>query len=1066
MLRCLQAVLVFVIVAVAGAQPLETQASRMALLRQVPQTAPERAAHIQLAEERLSELTPTTQPATQPTEEGAVKQLEARHALFTAWQRYLAQLQRPAAVDESLAQLQDPARVESVAAEVARLEREAQALRQKRLPREIEPDDLQNLRSELQKLEPEIASLAAAQADRAALLAGGYDKRQETLQGELKEARAALQAQRQEGVVSEDAASPSEDPTRQLQQERLEVQIARLELALQMLGKERQLTELLSRRDERRLAALRAKQAAVQERLAALTAAAGKDRIAILERERAQASRPVDVAVAELELFVERVLLRYFAPAETASGEGAAVNLPRVREQLAQSKGTWERIEATREHLRGFTLRELQWELRQQQRSMRTMLTQVQTRQQALTEQIQKLQLARERAEQRYLALLAKVEEAATGLSATDRAEVEKRLAAIRARSSDTMRAQLAARTERVDQLDAVATELETHLETLATLGQNLYWAQLGTRDSGLLRTNWPEVGRELSATWTALTSADANQPVAPQAADEVALLSEQRDTRRAARDLMQAARATFSRVRLVHGIWAIVSVVIAGGLGYVVRYFSRVRGRRLAAQIVAAEQRHVEDPRTPRAGVDARVNLLLLNLVGDLAGPLLASGALCIVAGQLIDDVLVQREVWLIVGALAGTLTLMRLVHHLFEHEHKIHRPLPCSDPVARHYRWWLSVAIIVSLVLLLPYVLLWLGGISLVLQAALAEIYKAVVLVMLLAFLLRKQRVVGPLATRGQHWHTVLASIFYPVIFLVVLSLLVLEVVGYGALVTYIGQSLVLSALTLIGLIVTAGYIVDALERYAAEQREAAEQVVAEELEQTDGQASVDLEKPAQRNAHYVLLLMKGLVRTLAAFAVVAGLLWVWNVPIPEVWWNWRFAGLGALVLALALVVDRVIVAAMFALHRSGRLPESTTDLIRRWLRGALFVVTGLLLVAVGGWQISGLWTFLTTLLAMIAIGFVAVWSILSNLLATIVILIWRPFNIGDRIEVLPEALEGQVVDLSFMYTVLRADDGSKLAIPNNFFAQKFIRRRRAARVVRRTLAEQLQEEKAIDE
>ena len=102
----------------------------------------------------------------------------------------------------------------------------------------------------------------------------------------------------------------------------------------------------------------------------------------------------------------------------------------------------------------------------------------------------------------------------------------------------------------------------------------------------------------------------------------------------------------------------------------------------------------------------------------------------------------------------------------------------------------------------------------------------------------------------------------------------------------------------------------------------------------------------------------------------------------------------------------------------------------------------------------------------LAMVAIGFVAVWSILSNILATVVILIWRPFNVGERVEIMPEGLEGQVVDLNFMYTILRSDKGTLVSVPNNLFAQRFIRRSVVRGQPERTLAEQLAADKPLEE
>jgi len=111
-------------------------------------------------------------------------------------------------------------------------------------------------------------------------------------------------------------------------------------------------------------------------------------------------------------------------------------------------------------------------------------------------------------------------------------------------------------------------------------------------------------------------------------------------------------------------------------------------------------------------------------------------------------------------------------------------------------------------------------------------------------------------------------------------------------------------------------------------------------------------------------------------------------------------------------------------------------------RWLINGAAIV---LLLGVAGFNLGGVWAVLATVIGMVAIGFVAVWSVLSNTLCTLIILICRPFNVGDDIELAGEPVKGRVVDLNFIYTTLRADDGGLVQIPNNLFFQKVVKRHR---------------------
>lgn len=113
---------------------------------------------------------------------------------------------------------------------------------------------------------------------------------------------------------------------------------------------------------------------------------------------------------------------------------------------------------------------------------------------------------------------------------------------------------------------------------------------------------------------------------------------------------------------------------------------------------------------------------------------------------------------------------------------------------------------------------------------------------------------------------------------------------------------------------------------------------------------------------------------------------------------------------------------------------------------------VIGALVLVALPalGIDLKGLWTTLAAALSLVAIGFVAMWSILSHMLASLLIVVFRPFGVGDRVEIIGDDLVlGEVTDLNPVYTTLRADDGGTLQVPNNLFFQKALKRHAPAPV-----------------
>ncbi len=168
-----------------------------------------------------------------------------------------------------------------------------------------------------------------------------------------------------------------------------------------------------------------------------------------------------------------------------------------------------------------------------------------------------------------------------------------------------------------------------------------------------------------------------------------------------------------------------------------------------------------------------------------------------------------------------------------------------------------------------------------------------------------------------------------------------------------------------------------------------------------------------------------------------------------------------LALLVLVGAAIVQVLIVRGLNLIADRAHLAPTDLLPVRKVLKALLYVVTAILILTVFGVNLGGLWAILSTVLAMVAIGFVAVWSLLSNVSSTVIILLFRPFAVGDELEFAGEPVKGKVVDLNFLYTTLQAADGALFQIPNNLFFQKSLKRRRS--LVPVSLAEQLNRREA---
>ena len=104
----------------------------------------------------------------------------------------------------------------------------------------------------------------------------------------------------------------------------------------------------------------------------------------------------------------------------------------------------------------------------------------------------------------------------------------------------------------------------------------------------------------------------------------------------------------------------------------------------------------------------------------------------------------------------------------------------------------------------------------------------------------------------------------------------------------------------------------------------------------------------------------------------------------------------------------------------------------------RVIVLLIAGLFMLEQLGVSTGTVWAAVSAVLVMIAVGFVAVWSVLSNALCSMLLLIYAPFRVGDEVELVDPAngfkLAGRVIDLM-----------DRLGVPFNRTQEGFIDRRR---------------------
>jgi small-conductance mechanosensitive channel len=166
---------------------------------------------------------------------------------------------------------------------------------------------------------------------------------------------------------------------------------------------------------------------------------------------------------------------------------------------------------------------------------------------------------------------------------------------------------------------------------------------------------------------------------------------------------------------------------------------------------------------------------------------------------------------------------------------------------------------------------------------------------------------------------------------------------------------------------------------------------------------------------------------------------------------WFDRHHISVAAVLATTALVIGALVLSYLLkrplqdSLRRLASrlgLPYETVLTITRLLIAVLWVVVATLVLEIWGVSVGGLWALLVSAATIVGVGFLATWTMVSNITASFFIALWRPFHLGDNIEIIPENLNGRVIDSNLMFVVVRESSGAVIQIPNNLFFQKMFR------------------------
>lgn len=138
----------------------------------------------------------------------------------------------------------------------------------------------------------------------------------------------------------------------------------------------------------------------------------------------------------------------------------------------------------------------------------------------------------------------------------------------------------------------------------------------------------------------------------------------------------------------------------------------------------------------------------------------------------------------------------------------------------------------------------------------------------------------------------------------------------------------------------------------------------------------------------------------------------------------------GIALLFLWLGLKVARLIVKFIKHSFEKTGMDDSVEGFLLSLIRGILYTIVVIMSVSIMGVQVTSLVTILGT--AGLAVG-LALQGSLANFAGGVLILIMKPFKVGDYIIENDKKCEGTVVNIDIFYTKLRTYDNRIIVIPN---------------------------------
>lgn len=152
---------------------------------------------------------------------------------------------------------------------------------------------------------------------------------------------------------------------------------------------------------------------------------------------------------------------------------------------------------------------------------------------------------------------------------------------------------------------------------------------------------------------------------------------------------------------------------------------------------------------------------------------------------------------------------------------------------------------------------------------------------------------------------------------------------------------------------------------------------------------------------------------------------------------------------IIETAVVIVLLVLAHFITRHyiksflKKFRFTNQRRKLTIRMINLLLTILAVVFIAAIWGVNQSDMVVFISSVMAILGIAFVAQWSILSNITAGLILFFNHPLKLGDHIKIIEKdfTVEGKIDDITFFFVHIKNMQNERITLSNSLILQKII-------------------------